>query len=233
MRQAHRPCAYYRIATGRALARFAARRSWSPVAGEIDLRRTASGFDIDQRSKLRSAFAHAASTTLACRAQKGPEMIVRNVACLTAAAALAALIASAADAQTSIKVGTLTCDVSAGIGLLISQQQTMTCTFDPASGGPPDNYTGRIDKFGLALGEVQQGTMVWGVLAPASGFPHGALAGTYGGVGAEATAGAGLGANLLVGGTGRSFSLQPLSIQGQAGLNFAAGVTTLTLISIH
>ena len=71
--------------------------------------------------------------------------------------------------------------------------------------------------------------MVWGVLAPASGFPHGALAGTYGGVGAEATAGAGLGANLLVGGTGRSFSLQPLSVQGQAGLNFAAGVTTLTL----
>ena len=51
--------------------------------------------------------------------------------------------------------------------------------------------------------------------------------------GAEATAGAGLGANLLVGGTGRSFSLQPLSVQGQTGLNFAAGVTTLTLISIQ
>ena len=48
--------------------------------------------------------------------------------------------------------------------MLISQQQTMTCTFDPASGGPPDTYTGRIDKFGLTLGAVQQGTMVWGVL---------------------------------------------------------------------
>jgi hypothetical protein len=117
--------------------------------------------------------------------------------------------------------------------MLISQQQTMTCTFDPASGGPPDSYTGRIDKFGLALGAVQQGTMVWGVLAPSTGFPHGALAGSYGGVGAEATAGAGLGANLLVGGTGRSFSLQPLSIQGQTGLNFAAGVMTLTLLSVH
>jgi hypothetical protein len=160
-------------------------------------------------------------------------MTIRNVARLTAAAAFAALIASPALAQSSVKVGTLTCDISAGIGLLISQQQTMTCAFQPADGGPPDNYTGRIDKFGLALGEVQQGTMVWGVLAPASGFPHGALAGTYGGVGAEATAGAGLGANLLVGGTGRSFSLQPLTVQGQAGLNFAAGVTTLTLISVH
>jgi hypothetical protein len=109
----------------------------------------------------------------------------------------------------------------------------MTCAFSPAGGGPPDNYTGRIEKFGFALGAVQQGTMVWGVLAPSSGFPYGALAGTYGGVGAEATAGAGLGANLLVGGTGRAFSLQPLTVQGQAGLNFAAGVTTLTLTSVH
>ena len=75
--------------------------------------------------------------------------------------------------------------------------------------------------------------MVWGVLAPTSGMPHGALAGSYGGVGAEATAGAGLGANVLVGGTGRSFSLQPLSIQGQTGLNFAAGVTTVTLTHVQ
>ena len=160
-------------------------------------------------------------------------MTNRYLTSLGAAAALTAFVASPALAQSSLKVGTLTCDVSAGIGLLISQQQTMTCSFDPASGGPPDNYTGRIEKFGLALGAVQQGTMVWGVLAPASGFSHGALAGSYGGVGAEATAGAGLGANLLVGGTGRSFSLQPLTVQGQAGLNFAAGVTTLTLTSVH
>ena len=160
-------------------------------------------------------------------------MTIGNLASFGAAVALTAFLASPALAQSSVKVGTLTCDVSAGIGMLISQQQTMICAFDPASGGPPDKYTGRIDKFGLALGAVQQGTMVWGVLAPASGFPHGALAGSYGGVGAEATAGAGLGANLLVGGTGRSFSLQPLSLQGQSGLNFAAGVTTLSLTSIH
>ena len=108
-------------------------------------------------------------------------MTNRYLASLGAAAALTAFVASPALAQSSVKVGTLTCDVSAGIGLLISQQQTMTCNFDPASGGPPDNYTGRIDKFGLTLGAVQQGTMVWGVLAPSTGFPHGALAGSYGG----------------------------------------------------
>src|ERR1700689_4583765 len=110
------------------------------------------------------------------------------LASLGAAAALTAFAASPALAQSSVKVGTLTCDVSAGIGMLISQQQTMTCTFDPASGGPPDNYTGRIDKFGVALGAVKQGTKVWGVLAPTSGYTHGALTGSYGGVGAEAAA---------------------------------------------
>jgi hypothetical protein len=160
-------------------------------------------------------------------------MTIRNVACLTAAAGLAALAAFPAVAQTSVKVGTLTCDVSAGIGMIISQKQTMTCAFAPADGGPPDKYIGRIDQFGLALGAVQQGTLVWGVVAPASGVPAGALAGTYGGVGAQATAGAGLGANVLVGGTGRAFSLQPLSLQGQAGLNFAAGVTTVTLTHVQ
>src|ERR1700728_5324104 len=160
-------------------------------------------------------------------------MTNRFLVSLGAAAALSAFAASPALAQSSVKVGTLTCDVSAGIGMLITQKQTMTCSFSPADGGPPDNYVGRIDQLGLALGTVQQGTMVWGVLAPSSGFPHGALAGSFGGVGAEATAGAGLGAHLLVGGTGRSFSLQPLTLQGQSGLNFAAGVTTLTLTSVH
>jgi len=160
-------------------------------------------------------------------------MTIRDVACLTAAAALTALIASPALAQTSIKVGTLTCDISAGIGMIITQKQTMTCLFTPTNGSPPDKYIGRIDQFGLALGAVKQGTLVWGVVAPASGVPRGALAGTYGGVGAQATAGAGLGANVLVGGTGRAFSLQPLSVQGQAGLNFAAGVTTVTLTHVH
>ena len=160
-------------------------------------------------------------------------MTIRNVAGLTAAAALAVLSACPAIAQSSMKVGTLTCDVSAGIGLIITQKQTMTCAFAPANGGPPDKYIGRIDQFGVALGAVQQGTLVWGVIAPASGVPRGALAGTYGGVGAQATAGAGLGANVLVGGTGRAFSLQPLSIQGQTGVNVAAGVTTITLTHVQ
>jgi hypothetical protein len=158
-------------------------------------------------------------------------MTIRNVA--FAAASLLAFFTYSAQAQSTVKVGTLTCDVSAGLGLIITQKQTMTCSFASDAGGPPDLYTGSIDQFGLALGAVNQGTLVWGVIAPASGVPHGALAGTYVGVGAQATAGAGLGANALVGGTGRAFSLQPLAVQGQTGVNVAAGVTTLTLRPVH
>jgi hypothetical protein len=158
-------------------------------------------------------------------------MMIRFLASLAAVFAIGGLAASPAAAQSNTQVGTLACDVSSGVGMILTQRQTMNCIFTPASGGPGDSYVGRIDQFGVALGAVQQGQLVWGVIAPASGVPQGALAGTYTGVGAQATAGAGVGANVLVGGTGRAFSLQPVSLQGQTGLNIAGGITTVTLMS--
>ena len=154
-------------------------------------------------------------------------MMIRHV--LTAASAILVL-GGAARAQPASQVGQLSCDVSAGVGMILEQKQTMHCVFTPLSGGPTEAYLGHIDDFGLALGAVGEGRLIWSVLAPHSGMPKGALSGTYVGVGAQASAGAGVGANVLVGGTGRSFSLQPLSIQGQTGLNIAAGVKTVTLL---
>jgi hypothetical protein len=148
---------------------------------------------------------------------------------MVAFAAAMAFTATPAPAQTRAQVGTLACDVSAGIGLIIFQKQSVACTFHPARGGPVSHYIGQIAEYGVALGAVEQGHLVWGVIAATAGVQPGALAGTYAGVGAEATAGLGVGANLLVGGTGRAFSLQPLSVEGQTGINFAAGVTSLTL----
>ncbi|HKS61669.1 MAG TPA: DUF992 domain-containing protein, partial [Xanthobacteraceae bacterium] len=46
---------------------------------------------------------------------------------------------------------------------------------------------------------------------------------------AEASAIVGLGANLLVGGNDRSIALQPLSVQGQVGINIAAGIAEISL----
>ena len=57
----------------------------------------------------------------------------------------------------------------------------------------------------------------------------GMLAGTYVGATAEVSIAAGLGANVLVGGSNRSVALQPLSVQGQVGLNIAAGIGALEL----
>ncbi|MRG55007.1 DUF992 domain-containing protein [Phyllobacterium sp. SYP-B3895] len=141
---------------------------------------------------------------------------------------IVALIPFGANAE-STQIGTLSCDVSKGIGMFVVEKQKLTCTFKQEKGGSADNYTGSIDEFGVALGEVAAGHLIWGVVAATSGLPAGALAGTYSGVGANASVGPGAGANILAGGTGRAFSLQPISVEGQEGINFAGGVTTVTL----
>jgi uncharacterized protein DUF992 len=41
--------------------------------------------------------------------------------------------------------------------------------------------------------------------------------------------GLGAGANVLVGGSGRTFALQPLSLQGSVAVNFVLGVSALKL----
>jgi hypothetical protein len=145
---------------------------------------------------------------------------------LLTAVAVATLAAPAA-AQSLTQAGALACDVGAGIGLIVTSQREMICTFRNVA-GELEVYTGTIRRFGLDLGATAGGQMVWSVLAPST-VVRGALAGEYAGAGAEATVGAGLGANILVGGSNRSVALQPLSLQGQAGLNVAAGVTSLEL----
>jgi hypothetical protein len=153
---------------------------------------------------------------------------------LSAFAALAVVAAvtlpapAMAQAPDRNKVGTLTCDISAGIGLIIASKKNVACMFTPSQPGPREVYTGSITKFGLDLGATAGGEMVWAVFAP-SNKKFGALAGQYGGASAEATVGAGVGANVLVGGSNRTVTLQPLSVQGQAGLNLAVGVSGLEL----
>jgi len=150
---------------------------------------------------------------------------------ITAALALAAL-AGTAQAQERVQAGSLTCDVSAGIGLIIGSQRNVSCTFTPAQPGPIEYYTGTISKLGVDIGVTTGGVMVWMVWAPTN-RPVGALAGTYAGAAAEATVIAGLGANALVGGNNRTIALQPFSVQGQVGLNVAAGVAGLNLTYVR
>lgn len=148
---------------------------------------------------------------------------------VSAAALAAAVMQTPAAAQRGgTKVGTLTCDISGGIGAIIASKKDLTCMFTPSQPGPREVYVGSITKFGLDLGATSGGEMVWAVYAPTS-KKFSALAGHYVGASAEATVGAGLGANVLVGGSNRTVALQPVSIQGQTGLNVAAGVAGLEL----
>lgn len=156
----------------------------------------------------------------------------KPVRALAAVAALAVMTAtpqsSLAQPPNRTKVGTLTCDISAGIGLIITSKKNLACMFTPSQPGTREVYSGTITKFGLDLGVTTGGEMIWAVYAPST-KQFGALAGHYGGATAEATVGAGVGANVLAGGSNRTVTLQPVSVQGQAGLNLAVGVAELDL----
>jgi Protein of unknown function (DUF992). len=150
------------------------------------------------------------------------------LAVLAIAAAVAAPTPSMARNGDRTKVGALTCDISAGIGVIIASKKQVTCMFTPSQPGPREVYVGSISKFGLDIGATSGGEMVWSVIAPTN-RKFGALAGHYAGATAEATVGAGVGANVLVGGSNRTVTLQPVSVQGQTGLNLAVGVAGLDL----
>jgi hypothetical protein len=153
--------------------------------------------------------------------------MVRAAFPLAALALLASLGVTEAQAQNRTRAGVLTCNVSGGIGLIVGSQKSTVCTFNPRR-GRNERYVGFIRRFGLDVGVTRRGVLAWAVFSGGSVAP-GSLAGSYVGGAAEATVGAGLGANVLVGGSNRSIALQPVSVSGQTGLNFALGVGDLEL----
>jgi hypothetical protein len=160
----------------------------------------------------------------------GDLAMIRHLVNAVALAAAIALSGPAAAQQVTAQVqaGVLTCDVSAGIGLIITSQKRISCAFAPKGPGRREDYDGYIRKYGLDLGLTSGGFMVWAVFTETVAGP-GFLAGDYYGASGEVTVAAGLGANVLVGGSKRTIALQPISISGQKGLNFAVGVAALHL----
>jgi hypothetical protein len=148
------------------------------------------------------------------------------IAIIGAALAPLALVTQA-QAQTRVEVGVLSCNAKGSTGFIIGSSREVRCRFKRQ--GRDEYYSGTIDKIGLDIGKTSKAAIGWAVLAPTSNLPPRSLNGTYAGVSAEATVGLGVGANALVGGSKRSFVLQPLSVQAQEGLNIAAGVSQLRL----
>jgi hypothetical protein len=146
-----------------------------------------------------------------------------------AVAVVLAVVSAEPAAAQQVRAGLLTCDVSAGIGLIITSKKQLSCAFAPDRPGVMrEDYDGSITKFGLDLGLIGGGVMVWAVFTETVAGP-GFLAGDYVGASGEASLGAGLGANVLVGSSNRTVTLQPLSVSAQIGINIALGVAALHL----
>lgn len=147
---------------------------------------------------------------------------------IAAVATVLVLSVSAQAATHGEKVGELTCGVASGWGFVFGSSKDLRCVFRQSE-HKAVHYSGTIAKFGVDIGYTEGGVLVWEVVAPTSDVRPGALEGDYVGVSAGATAGVGVGANVLVGGFDKSFSLQPLSVSGNKGLNVAAGIGSISL----
>ncbi|MGV1791323.1 DUF992 domain-containing protein [Rhizobium sp. A37_96] len=136
------------------------------------------------------------------------------------------------DQRNGVKIGYLDCEIGGGVGYVLGSAKEVDCTFHSTVGRERiDHYTGAIRKMGVDLGFTTRSRLIWAVFAPTAGYHHGSLSGLYQGATVEATVGAGVGTNILVGGTSGSIHLQTVSVTGQLGLNVAATGTSVTLTS--
>jgi hypothetical protein len=125
-------------------------------------------------------------------------------------------------------VGTLICSYGTNVGMIIGSRQRMSCIFQRTN-GDIESYSGTFTRVGLDVGVTGQGKLAWTVLARSEGVPPRALTGNYVGASAGAAVAFGAGANVLVGGSNQTISLQPVSLEVSAGAALAVGVGKLTL----
>ncbi len=156
------------------------------------------------------------------------QLTLGRSACATVAAFVVSLTAFSPSALAKFEVGKLTCDVKGGGSFIIGSTKDLHCTFRRKK-GPSEAYVGEIQKLGLDLGPTGKSTLVWGVLAATKDIPPGELAGSYGGVSAGAAVGIGGNVNVLVGGSNKTITLQPISVVGEKGLNVTAAIAGMEL----
>ena len=143
----------------------------------------------------------------------------------TALVAIALMVAPAS--ANGVRLGTLTCNVEGGPGLLIGSVREAQCVYIE-KGKKAKSYDATFSRLGIDVGIVGNKTLTWAVFG-VDGKSNKGLKGTYTGVNAEASALVGVGANALIGGFKSGIVLNPVSVSTQTGLNVAAGVATLTL----
>jgi hypothetical protein len=153
-------------------------------------------------------------------------MIMAGMAITTLGASV--FCAKAQQPMQRVQVGVLECRGGASIGFVVGSVTNLGCVLR-VDGMPEDRYIATIRKVGVDLGITQESALAWGVYAPVARLGPGDLAGDYAGAQGSASVGVGLGGNVLIGGSANSIALQPLSVQGQVGINVAAGLESLEL----
>ncbi len=147
------------------------------------------------------------------------------------ALAMSATPAFAGESTAGTKIGILTCKTvpDSGLNLLIHSTVDIRCDFVSTDESGKEHYVGETGVgFGIDLNYKRESTMVFTVFAVDVRTGNHKLAGKYGGVGASATVGAGVGAQVLLGGSNDSISLHPV-IEGSTGLGASVGITYLYL----
>ena len=143
------------------------------------------------------------------------------------AVALAAFAVVAAEARGNVAAGTLECRSPGTVSLILAVND-YDCVFY-SDRGRAYRYLGRITSLGLQAGITRNEVLIWRVFAPTSALDQHALRGNYAGAHAGAALVVGLGANVLVGGSNQSISLQPVSVEAKTGFNLALAGAALTL----
>ncbi len=157
------------------------------------------------------------------------KLMLISMACL--ASVFSALPAYAGNSTAGTKIGILSCDSvpNSGINLIIHSTVNITCTFDSTDGSGVENYVGETGiAFGINASFEVEKHLLFAVFAADTASGNHKLAGKYGGVGASASVGVGVGAQVLVGGSNESVSLQPV-IEGNTGIGASAGITYMYL----
>ncbi|MCA8867578.1 MAG: DUF992 domain-containing protein [Rhodobacteraceae bacterium] len=129
-----------------------------------------------------------------------------------------------------IELGVLSCNLTEDSNAIVYSEADYECTLQSSNNAISDGlYHGQIKRLGVDLEWKADETLVWAVIALTENTKYGPIEGDYIGAGADLAAGFGLGANVLVGGLGKSFALQPVSVSAESGIGLTAGIEELKL----
>jgi hypothetical protein len=132
-----------------------------------------------------------------------------------------------------IKIGTLTIKTVPGTrhNLIVTSSADLKATFTDAN-GKKEHYIGEMGiKLGVDLSFKTDEVFGYAVFSASTDYKTGSydLQGKYFGADASAAYGVGPSVKVLVGGSDKSFSLQPLALGGSKGVGAAAGLGYLYL----